>query len=87
MKILTIHEKHNKLIFDKSKLKYKIKQTKFVKNIPPKPTSPEELMAAYPKLEEKTIEADNEIREKVYQLREAQEQQKGIRKKEKDLKI
>ena len=57
-----------------------------VKNIPPKPTSPEELMAAYPKLEEKTIEADNNIREKVYQLQEIGEQRKELEKKEKQLK-
>ena len=43
-------------------------------------------MAAYPKLEEKTIEADNDIREKVYQLQEAQEQRKELEKKEKELK-
>ena len=57
-----------------------------VKNIPPKPTSPEELMAAYPKLEEKIIEADNDIREKVYQLQEAQEQRKKLEAQEKQLK-
>ena len=57
-----------------------------VKNIPPKPTSPEELMAAYPKLEEKTIEADNEIREKVYLLQEAQSQRKKLEEQEKQLK-
>ena len=57
-----------------------------VKNIPPKPTSPEELMAAYPKLEEKTIEADNDIREKVYLLQEAQAQRKKLEEQEKQLK-
>ena len=57
-----------------------------VKNIPPKPTSPEELMAAYPKLEEKTIEADNNIREKVYLLQEAQAQRKKLEDQEKQLK-
>ena len=35
-------------------------------------------MAAYPKLEEKTIEADNDIREKVYLLQEAQAQRKKL---------
>ena len=57
-----------------------------VKNIPPKPTSPEELMAAYPKLEEKTIEADNDIREKVYLLQEAQALRKKLEEQEKQLK-
>ena len=57
-----------------------------VKNIPPKPTSPEELMAAYPKLEKKTIEADNNIREKVYLLQEAQAQRKKLEEQEKQLK-
>ena len=57
-----------------------------VKNIPPKPTSPEELMAAYPMLEEKTIEADNNIREKVYLLQEAQAQRKKLEDQEKQLK-
>ena len=61
-------------------------QNHIVKNIPPKPTSPQELMAAYPKLEEKTIEADNDIREKVYQLQEIGEQRKELEKKEKQLK-
>jgi len=62
-------------------------QNHIVKNIPPKPTSPEELMAAYPKLEEqKTIKADNDIQEKVYQLQEAQEQRKELEKQEKQLK-
>ncbi len=57
-----------------------------VKNIPPKPTTTEELMIAYPKLEQKTIEADDDIREKVYLLQEAQEQRKELEKKEKELK-
>lgn len=61
-------------------------QNHIVKNIPPKPTSPEELMAAYPKLEEKTIEADNDIREKVYLLQEAQAQRKKLEEQEKQLK-
>ena len=61
-------------------------QNHIVKNIPPKPTSPEELMTAYPKLEEKTIEADNDIREKVYQLQEAQAQRKKLEEQEKQLK-
>jgi len=57
-----------------------------VKNIPPQPTSSEELMIAYPKLEEKTITADNDMREKVYQLQEASEQRKALEKQEKKLK-
>ena len=57
-----------------------------VKNIPPQPTSSEELMIAYPKLEEKTITADNDMREKVYQLQEASEQRKTLEKQEKKLK-
>ena len=57
-----------------------------VKNIPPQPTSAEELMIAYPKLEEKTITADNDMREKVYQLQEASEQRKALEKQEKKLK-
>ena len=61
-------------------------QNHIVKNIPPKPTSSEELMAAYPKLEEKIIKADNDIREKVYQLQEAQEQRKELEAQEKQLK-
>ena len=43
-------------------------------------------MAAYPKLEEKTIEANNDIREKVYQLQEIGEKRKELEKKEKLLK-
>lgn len=62
-------------------------QNHIVKAIPPKPTSLEELKAAYPKLEEqKTIKADNDIREKVYRLQEAQEQRKELEKQEKALK-
>ena len=61
-------------------------QNHIVKNIPPKPTSPEELMTAYPRLEEKTIEADNDIREKVYQLQEAQAQRKKLEEQETQLK-
>ena len=56
-------------------------------NIPPKPTSTEELIAAYPVLtNEKTIKADNDIRQKVYQLQEIGEQRKELEKKEKQLK-
>ena len=62
-------------------------QNHIVTNIPPNPTSTEELMAAYPKLEEqKTIKADDNIQEKVYQLQEAQEQRKELEKQEKALK-
>ena len=61
-------------------------QNHIVKNIPPQPTSAEELMIAYPKLEEKTITADNDMREKVYQLQEASEQRKALEKQEKKLK-
>lgn len=61
-------------------------QNHIVKNIPPQPTSSEELMIAYPKLEEKTITADNDMREKVYQLQEASEQRKTLEKQEKKLK-
>lgn len=58
-----------------------------VKNIPPKPTSTEELIAAYPVLtNEKTIKADNDIRQKVYQLQEISEQRKELEKKENQLK-
>jgi len=62
-------------------------QEHVVKGIPPKPTSIDELKAAYPNLEqEKTVKADNDIREKVYLLQEAQEQRKELEKKEKELK-
>ena len=62
-------------------------QNHIVKAVPPKPTSLEELKAAYPMLaEEKTIKADNDIRQKVYQLQEAQEQRKSLEKQEKVLK-
>jgi putative phage-type endonuclease len=62
-------------------------QNHIVKNIPPKPTSTEELIAAYPVLtNEKTIKADNDIRQKVYQLQEIGEQRKELEKKEKQLK-
>jgi len=49
-----------------------------VKNIPPKLTNPKELITAYPKIKEKTTEADDEIPEKVYQLQEVQEQRKRV---------
>ena len=62
-------------------------QEHVVKGIPPKPTNTEELKAVYPTLEEKkTIKADNDIREKVYRLQEAQEQRKELEKQEKTLK-
>lgn len=62
-------------------------QNHIVKNIPPKPTSIDELKTTYPKLEvEKTIKADNNIREKVCQLQEAQEKRKHLEKQEKQLK-
>ncbi len=62
-------------------------QEHVVKGIPPKPTSTEELMAAYPRLEnQKTIKADDDIRQKVYQLQEIGEQRKELEKQEKKLK-
>lgn len=62
-------------------------QEHVVKNIPPSPTSIEELKAAYPMLaEEKTIKADNDIRQKVYQLQEIGEQRRELEKQEKALK-
>lgn len=62
-------------------------QEHVVKGIPPKPTSTEELIAAYPMLaEEKTIKADNDIRQKVYQLQEIGEQRRELEKQEKVLK-
>lgn len=62
-------------------------QNHIVKNIPPKPTTIDELKAAYPIIsDEKTITADNDMREKVYQLQEASEQRKTLEKQEKKLK-
>lgn len=62
-------------------------QEHIVKGVPPKPTSLEELKVAYPTLtEEKTVKADNDIREKVYRLQEIGEQRKNLEKQEKALK-
>ena len=62
-------------------------QNHIVKAISPKPTSLIELKAAYPTVaEEKTIKADNDIREKVYRLQEIGEQCKDLERQEKALK-
>jgi putative phage-type endonuclease len=62
-------------------------QNHIITGVAPEPSNIAELPAAYPRLEEaKTIKADNEIREKVYQLQEASEQRKALEKQEKKLK-
>jgi len=62
-------------------------QEHVLKNIPPKPSTIEELKTIYPIVfSSKTIKADNVIREKVYELQEIGEKRKNLEKQEKQLK-
>jgi len=59
-----------------------------VAGIPPEPSTPSELQAVYPKIENaKTVKADNEIREKVCQWQETSIKRKELEKQEEKLKI
>jgi predicted phage-related endonuclease len=62
-------------------------QKHIITGIPPEPSSIAELEAAYPYIKEETIiKANEEMREKVYQLQAASEQRKALEKQEKQLK-